>query len=141
MNYVWINDVLVAGARALPRSRNSRYAQGTPNWPGEAPMIEQDVIVNTKYGRQPAFAACPEAPGQYPGIILYMDAPGFSRRVARHGQSASPTTGISAWCRICTTGSARCASTFPRRNEAMSGVIRGAMLSLTNTALPRIPPA
>jgi carboxymethylenebutenolidase len=55
-------------------------------------MQEQDVIVTTKYGRMPTFAVCPEAPGQYPGIIFYMDAPGtreelrnMARRIARHG--------------------------------------------------------
>ena len=29
-------------------------------------MIERDVEVITKYGRQPAFAACPDAPGPFP---------------------------------------------------------------------------
>ena len=55
-------------------------------------MIEKDVIVTTKYGRMPTFAVCPDAPGQYPGIIFYMDAPGIreelrnmARRIARHG--------------------------------------------------------
>ena len=53
-------------------------------------MLEQDVIVTTKYGAMPTFAVCPEAPGQYPGIIFYMDAPGIreelrnmARRIAR----------------------------------------------------------
>ena len=55
-------------------------------------MIEQDVVINTKYGRQPGYAACPGEPGAYPPIIIYMDAPGFrdelkiqARRIARHG--------------------------------------------------------
>src|SRR5436305_7106265 len=55
-------------------------------------MREQDVMVTTKYGRQPCFAACPDEPGAYPAIILYMDAPGFreelrdqARRIAKHG--------------------------------------------------------
>jgi len=55
-------------------------------------MLEQDVIVTTKYGRMPTFAVCPEGPGQYPGIIFYMDAPGIreelrniARRIARAG--------------------------------------------------------
>jgi len=53
-------------------------------------MIEQDVLVQTKYGRQMSFAVCPDGPGAYPGIILYMDAPGFreelrnmARRIAK----------------------------------------------------------
>jgi len=55
-------------------------------------MIEKDVVITTKYGRMPSFAVCPDAPGQYPGIIFYMDAPGIreelrnmARRIARHG--------------------------------------------------------
>jgi carboxymethylenebutenolidase len=40
-------------------------------------MLEKDVIVTTKHGRMPTFAVCPDAPGQYPGIIFYMDAPGI----------------------------------------------------------------
>src|SRR5947207_74567 len=40
-------------------------------------MIEHDVMVQTKYGRQPSFAVCPEGPGASPAIILYMDAPGI----------------------------------------------------------------
>ncbi len=55
-------------------------------------MLEQDVIVTTKYGAMPTFAVCPEGPGQYPGIIFYMDAPGIrqelrnmARRIARAG--------------------------------------------------------
>src|SRR5438105_12187168 len=55
-------------------------------------MIEQDVFVQTKYGRQASFAACPDGSGPFPGIILYMDAPGIreelrnmARRIAKHG--------------------------------------------------------
>src|SRR5438093_11854923 len=55
-------------------------------------MLEKDVIVTTKYGAMPTFAVCPDGPGQYPGIIFYMDAPGIreelrnmARRIARHG--------------------------------------------------------
>ena len=73
-------------------------------------MLEQDVIVTTKYGQMPTFAACPDGPGPYPGVIFYMDAPGIreelrnmARRIARHGYFAS--------CPTCITGSARCAST------------------------------
>ncbi len=58
-------------------------------------LIEQHVTVTTKYGKCPAFAACPDAPGRFPGIIFYMDAPGFreelcnmARRIAKHGASA-----------------------------------------------------
>src|SRR5207247_151593 len=55
-------------------------------------MLEKDVIVTTKYGAMPTFAVCPDGPGQYPGIIFYMDAPGIreelrnmARRIARRG--------------------------------------------------------
>ena len=39
-------------------------------------MIESEVIVTTKHGRMPTFMAAPDAEGQHPGIIFYMDAPG-----------------------------------------------------------------
>lgn len=97
-------------------------------------MIEQDVIVNTKYGRQPAFAACPDAPGSYPGIILYMDAPGFrdelrhmGRRIAKHGYFCLVPD---LYYRL---GTVR--FDVPRRNDAMSAVIRAAMQSLTNETI------
>jgi carboxymethylenebutenolidase len=97
-------------------------------------MIEQDVLVNTKYGRQPAFAACPEAPGQYPGIILYMDAPGFrdelrhiGRRIANHGYFCLVPD---LYYRL---GTLR--FDIPRRNDAMSAVIRASMNSLTNASV------
>jgi carboxymethylenebutenolidase len=97
-------------------------------------MIEQDVVVNTKYGRQPAFAACPDAPGQYPAIILYMDAPGFrdelrymGKRIANHGYFCLVPD---LYYRL---GTIR--FDIPRRNDAMSAVIRGAMLSLSNAAV------
>ena len=55
-------------------------------------MIENEVIVTTKYGNMPTFAACPDGPGPYPGIIFYMDVPGIreelrnmARRIAKHG--------------------------------------------------------
>ena len=55
-------------------------------------MIENEVVITTKHGRMPTFAVGPDEPGQYPGIIFYMDAPGIreelrnmARRVAKHG--------------------------------------------------------
>src|SRR5437016_9142860 len=55
-------------------------------------MYEKEVIVTTKYGQMPTFGVCPDGPGQYPGIIFYMDAPGIreelrnmARRIARRG--------------------------------------------------------
>ena len=61
-------------------------------------MYEKEVIVTTKYGQMPSFVACPEAPGQYPGIIFYMDAPGIreelrnmTRRIAKAGVAVEAT--------------------------------------------------
>jgi carboxymethylenebutenolidase len=97
-------------------------------------MIEQDVLVQTKYGRQMSFAVCPDGPGAYPGIILYMDAPGFreelrnmARRIAKHGYFCLLPD---LYYRI---GTLR--FDIPRRNDAMSVVIRGAMQSLSNAAI------
>ena len=97
-------------------------------------MIEQDVVINTKYGRQPAYAACPSDSGAYPAIIIYMDAPGFrdelkihARRIAKHGYFCLVPD---LYYRL---GTLR--FDIPRRNDAMSAVIRAAMLSLTNAAV------
>jgi len=94
-------------------------------------MIEQDVLINTRYGRQPAFAVCPDQPGPFPPIILYMDAPGFrdelrhmGRRIANHGYFCLVPD---LYYRL---GTLR--FDIPRRDDAMSVVIRGAMQSLTN---------
>jgi carboxymethylenebutenolidase len=99
-----------------------------------AQMIEQEVVVNTRYGRQPAFAACPDAPGQFPAIILYMDAPGFreelcvmGKRIAKHGYFCLVPD---LYYRV---GTLR--FDIPRRNDAMSAVIRGAMKSLSNASV------
>jgi len=97
-------------------------------------MLEQDVVVNTKYGRQPAFAACPSEPGAYPAIIVYMDAPGFreelkhqARRIAKHGYFCLVPD---LYYRL---GTLR--FDVPRRNDAMSAVIRASMQSLSNAAV------
>jgi carboxymethylenebutenolidase len=97
-------------------------------------MIEQDVVINTKYGRQPGYAACPGDPGAYPPIIIYMDAPGFrdelkiqARRIARHGYFCLVPD---LYYRL---GTLR--FDVPRRNEQMSAVIRAAMQSLTNATV------
>lgn len=95
------------------------------------PLVEKDVQVTTKYGRMPAFTAHPEDSGPYPGIILYMDAPGFreelchmARRIAKHGYYCILPD---MYYRL---GTLR--FDIPRRNDAMSVVIHGAMNHLAN---------
>lgn len=97
-------------------------------------MIEQDVVINTKYGRQPGYAACPSDAGAYPAIIVYMDAPGFrdelkiqARRIAKQGYFCLVPD---LYYRL---GTLR--FDVPRRNDAMSAVIRAAMTSLTNAVV------
>src|ERR1700709_610327 len=94
-------------------------------------MFEQDVIVTTKHGRMPAFAACPDGEGPFPAVIFYMDAPGtreelrnMARRIARHGYFCILPD---MYYRIGTV-----LFDLPRRTDAMSAVIRASMNSLTN---------
>jgi len=97
-------------------------------------MIEQDVLIDTRYGRQPAFAACPDEPGDFPPVIIYMDAPGFreelrnhARRIAKHGYFCLLPD---LYYRL---GTVRFDTA--RRNDAMSAVIRSAKQSLTNASV------
>lgn len=97
-------------------------------------MIEQDVLINTRYGRQPAYAACPGDPGSFPPVIIYMDAPGFreelkiqARRIAKHGYFCVVPD---LYYRL---GTLR--FDVARRNESMSAVIRAAMQSLSNASV------
>jgi carboxymethylenebutenolidase len=94
-------------------------------------MIESEVVIPTKYGSLPAFTACPSEAGPYPAVILFMDAPGIrdelrnmARRIAKHGYYCLLPD---LYYRL---GTLR--FDVPRRNEAMSVLIRGAMSSLTN---------
>lgn len=100
-------------------------------------MFEQDVTITTKHGRMPAFAACPDGAasgadsGPFPPVIFYMDAPGtreelrnMARRIARAGYFCVLPD---MYYRL---GTVR--FDIPRRDDAMSGVIRAAMNSLTN---------
>ena len=55
-------------------------------------MNESNFEVKTNDGNMGCFAASPDAPGPYPAVILYMDAPGireelkdFTRRIAAQG--------------------------------------------------------
>jgi carboxymethylenebutenolidase len=96
--------------------------------------MEAETSIPTKYGSMPVFSAWPSAPGKYPAVILYMDAPGFreelrnmARRMAKHG----------FYCLLpdlyYRLGTLR--FDVSRRNDAMSQVIRAAMQSLTNAAV------
>ncbi len=93
-------------------------------------MIEQDVIVTTKHGRMPSFLSRPDGSGSHPGIIFYMDAPGIReelrnmcRRIAKHGYACLLPD---MYYRL---GTVR--FDIPRRNDAMSAVIRASMNSLS----------
>ncbi|MCG8547664.1 MAG: dienelactone hydrolase family protein [Alphaproteobacteria bacterium] len=94
-------------------------------------LIEKDVIVTTKHGRMPAFAACPDSDGQFPAIIFYMDAPGIreelrnmARRIAKHGYFCILPD---MYYRL---GTIR--FDLPRRTDEMSAVIMASMNHLTN---------
>ena len=94
-------------------------------------LIEKDVIVTTRYGRMPAFTACPDGAGAFPGVIFYMDAPGYreelqnmARRIAKHGYFCLLPD---MYYRM---GTLR--FDLPRRSDAMTKVIFAAMNHLTN---------
>lgn len=94
-------------------------------------MLEKDVVVTTRHGLMPTFAACPDGPGPYPGIIFYMDAPGIreelrnmARRIAKHGYFCLLPD---MYYRI---GTIRLDLT--QRDEAKMAVMRAVMNSLTN---------
>lgn len=94
-------------------------------------MIERDVIVTTRHGQMPSFLVAPEGADRHPGIIFYMDAPGIReelrnmcRRIAKAGYACLLPD---MYYRL---GTLR--FDIPRRDDAMSAVIRPAMNSLTN---------
>jgi carboxymethylenebutenolidase len=94
-------------------------------------MIEKDVTVTTKYGAMPSFVACPDEPGTYPPVILYMDAPGI-REELRHMARRIAARGYVCLLPDLYYRLGHLRFDVPRRNDAMSVVIRGAMASLTN---------
>jgi carboxymethylenebutenolidase len=94
-------------------------------------MLEQDMIVTTKHGRMPAFAASPDGAGPFPPVIFFMDAPGIreelrnmTRRIAKQGYFCLLPD---MYYRL---GTVR--FDMSRRDDAMSGVIRASMNSITN---------
>ncbi len=94
-------------------------------------LLEQNVAITTKYGRMPGFAVCPDEPGRFPGIIFYMDAPGFreelcnmARRIAKQGYFCILPD---MYYRL---GTVR--FDLSRRSEKMSAVVMAAMNHITN---------
>ncbi len=94
-------------------------------------MIEKEVHVTTKYGSLPSFAACPDAPGAYPPVLLFMDAPGI-REELRHMTRRIAARGYFCLLPDLYYRLGQLRFDIPRRNDAMSVVIRGAMNSLSN---------
>src|ERR1700684_965980 len=98
---------------------------------GGTKMFEQDVTVTTKPRGMPPCAAGPDGPGPSPPVIFYMDAPGtreelrnMARRIARQGYFCLLPD---MYYRL---GTVRFDT--PRRDDAMSAVIRASMNSITN---------
>lgn len=94
-------------------------------------LIEQRVDITTKHGKCPSFAVHPDGAGPFPGIIFYMDAPGYrtelenmARRIAKAGYFCLLPD---MYYRLGT-----CRFDLTRRDDAMSAVIRAAMNHLTN---------
>ncbi|MCH9672225.1 MAG: dienelactone hydrolase family protein [Gammaproteobacteria bacterium] len=94
-------------------------------------MNERYVDITTKHGAIPSFLAAPGAEGQWPAIILYMDAPGIreelrniARRIAKQGYVCVLPDLYHRY------GTLR--FDMPKRSDAMSVVIRAAYLSLTD---------
>jgi carboxymethylenebutenolidase len=94
-------------------------------------MPDITTTIPTRYGALEAFATYPEGEGPFPGVIFYMDAPGIReelrnmcRRFAKHGYFVLLPD---LYYRL---GQLR--FDIPRRTDAMSVVIRGAMDSLSN---------
>jgi carboxymethylenebutenolidase len=99
-------------------------------------MFEQDVMVKTRHGHMPAFAACPDAAGTVSPRDLYMNAPGtrdelrnMARRIAKN-EYFCPLPDL--YYRF---GTIRFDD--PRRDDAISGAIRAAMNSLKRAGYRR----
>lgn len=94
-------------------------------------MYEQDVRITTSHGQMPAFAVCPDAEGQWPLILFYMDAPGFreelkhmARRIAKQGYYVLLPD---LYYRL---GTVRL--DLPRREETMSAVVKACIAHAMN---------
>ncbi len=94
-------------------------------------LIEKEVVITTRHGRMPAFTAHPDTPARVPGLIIYMDAPGYreelctmARRVAKNGYFCVLPDMYYRYGMI--------RFDTPRRNDAMSVLIKDAWLNLSN---------
>ena len=94
-------------------------------------MHECFVDVTSKHGTIPCFFVAPQESGQFPAIILYMDAPGIreelrnvARRIAKQGYACILPDLYHRY------GTLR--FDLPRRHDGMSAVIRAAYLSLSD---------
>ncbi|MFT5174979.1 MAG: carboxymethylenebutenolidase [Gammaproteobacteria bacterium] len=94
-------------------------------------MHERFVDVTSKHGTIPSFFVAPQDSGQYPAIILYMDAPGIreelrniARRIAKQGYACILPDLYHRYGKL--------RFDLPRRHDAMSNVIKAAYLSLTD---------
>lgn len=94
-------------------------------------MQERYVDVTSKHGVIPSFLACPDGPGLWPAVVLYMDAPGIreelrnmTRRIAKQGYVCILPDLYHRYGHL--------RFDIPRRNDAMSNVIKAAYLSLTD---------
>lgn len=97
-------------------------------------LIEKEVVITTRHGRMPAFTACPDTSTRVPGIIIYMDAPGYreelcnmARRVAKNGYFCVLPDMYYRYGVI--------RFDTPRRTDAMSTLIKAAWTSLTNAEM------
>lgn len=94
-------------------------------------MYERFVDVTSKHGTIPSFFVAPDEGGQYPAIVLYMDAPGIreelrnmARRIAKQGYACILPDLYHRYGKL--------RFDLPRRHDGMSTVIKAAYLSLTD---------
>lgn len=94
-------------------------------------MIENSIKIQTRDGRMDAYYAHPDEPGDYPAVIMFMDAPGirqelrdFAKRIAASGYLCLLPD---MYYRV---GTMR--FRLSHRDAAMSSVIAACRASLTN---------
>ena len=88
-------------------------------------LNERYVDVTTKYGKCPSFAVCPDGLEAYPGIIFYMDAPGY--RTDSENAAADAKNGYYCLLRDMYYRIGTCRFDIPRQDEGMSEVIFAAI--------------